>query len=229
MGLPGPVLLFCPALGLCLVKLCPTQCAHCWPEGIPLAGCQGGRRYQWCRFAQLLPPAQPLAAGALVVCPASCTLSCCCLHPANCACWDTPVPSQPAPLPLPEGPGQDRLAMIPVWSRGGYQQAPVTATAHVPPAQGCFNSSPCWPASAACREAPWDRLPELSVARGRLPGQVAPQLAAWPSLSGMGQLAAPSVSPAQFSTAQASCAGCRVPADQVWGHCGAEDKGKPCR
>lgn len=120
--------------------------------------------------------------------------------------------------------------MAHVWSRGGYQQVPMAATAHVPHAQGCCSRSLLWPASAACRETPWDRLPELGVARGRLPGQVAPQVAARTSLSGMWQLAAPPGFPGQFSTAQASCAGecagCRVLADQVRGHCGAEGRGE---
>lgn len=109
----------------------------------------------------------------------------------------------------------------------------MTATAHIPHVQGCCNRSLCWSATAPCRETPWDRLPELSVAGGTLLGQVAPQVAARTSLSRMGQLATPPGSPGQFSRAWASCtsecAVCRVPADQVCGHCGAEGQGKPWR
>lgn len=119
--------------------------------------------------------------------------------------------------------------MAHVWSTAGYQQASVTVTAHVPHAQGCCNRRLHWPVSAACRETPWHRLPELSVAGGRLLGQAASQVAARTSLSGMGQLAAPPGSSGQFSTAQASCAGecmgCRVPAEQVRSHCRAEVQG----
>lgn len=132
LELRGLMPCFCPALGLALVKPGPAQSMLCWAEALPWMDPE----VQEVSAGQLCTaPASSLAFGALVVGPAFCTLE---ARPSPALCPAPSTPGQPCATTAraTTTARRTRTRQTSVWSKGCYQQAPVTATARVSHAQG---------------------------------------------------------------------------------------------